>query len=185
MRWDGLFADLEAQADALSAAERSAEVEERTRLEVGRGALVDRLRPAVGDHLQFNCVGPLIVRGELRRLGADWCLVEEGAGREALVALSAVCVVAGLRRLSAPADSANRVEARFGLRQLLRGVARDRSAVRLRLRDASTLDGTLDRVGADFVEVAAHPAGEARRRSQVQATLIVPIEAIAVVGRDG
>lgn len=48
MRWDDLFADLEAQAEALATAERAAEVDELVRLETSRLRLADRLRPAVG-----------------------------------------------------------------------------------------------------------------------------------------
>jgi len=67
----------------------------------------------------------------------------------------------------------------------LRGIARDRSAVRLLLRDGSALAGTVDRVGADFVELAAHPAGELRRRVEVRDVLVVPTAALAVVRREG
>jgi hypothetical protein len=48
MRWDALFADLEAQAEALERAERAAEVDERARIEVGALGLLERLRPAIG-----------------------------------------------------------------------------------------------------------------------------------------
>jgi hypothetical protein len=183
MRWEGLFADLEAQAEALSAAERAAEVEERTRHEFGQASLSDRLRPAVGQDLQLSCEGGATVRGRLVRLGGQWCLIDEGAGREAVVALSAVSVIAGLGRLSAPADSAGLVESRLGMPHILRALARDRSTVRIQLKDASTLDGTMDRVGADFVEVAAHAAGESRRRAEVRAILVVATGGLAVVRR--
>ena len=48
VRWDELFADLEAQADALAVAERAGEVDERMRIELGGLALGDRLRAAIG-----------------------------------------------------------------------------------------------------------------------------------------
>jgi hypothetical protein len=185
VRWDGLFADLEAQADGLAAAERSAEVEERVRIEVGQIGLVDRLRPAVGGLLRVRCLGGLALTGRLQRVGVEWCLIDEGAGREAILATQAMVAVSGLGRLSAPACSAGLVQSRLGIRHVLRGVARDRSTLRIHLIDGSIVDGTLDRVGADFVEIAAHPAGELRRRAEVLEVLVLAIATIAVVRRDG
>ena len=73
--------------------------------------------------------------------------------------------VRGSARYSAVPGSDGVVESRLGLRPALRGIARDRSTVRLHLVDGSpSLDATIDRVGADFVDVAALAAGEARRR---------------------
>lgn len=185
MRWDGLFADLEAQAEAVLSAERAAEVEDRVRYEIGRLTLSDRLRPAVGGEVQLNCQGGAsVVRGTIRRLGSEWCLIDEGGGHEAVVALAAVSVIAGLGRTSAPPASMGLVESRLGLRHILRSLARDRSMLRIQLRDASTVDGTLDRVAADFVEVASHPPGESRRRAEVRAVLLVVIESLAVIRRD-
>ena len=45
------------------------------------------------------------------------------------------------------------------------------------------VDATIDRVGADFVEVAAHSAGETRRRAEVREVELLPLAAIAVVRR--
>ena len=54
----------------------------------------------------------------------------------------------------------------------------------MHLLDGTVLDGTPDRVGADFVELALHPAGEQRRRSTVSQLLVVATEAIVAVRRD-
>jgi hypothetical protein len=51
------------------------------------------------------------------------------------------------------------------------------------LIDGTTADGTIDRIGADFVEIAAHAAGELRRRSEVRDVLVVPLGAVAAVRR--
>ena len=181
-RWDALFADLEAQAAEQARSDRDAEVDELWRAESARHTLTDRLRAALGSTVTLRGDGSLAVTGRLQHAGPDWLLVSEGAGREALVATAAVHTVAGVGRwTAAPAGS---LESRLGLRHVLRGVARDRSAVRLQLRDGSQLDGTLDRVGADFVELAAHPAGEPRRRGSVRERLIVATGSIAAVRRD-
>ena len=74
---------------------------------------------------------------------------------------------AGWRRSAAVPGSAGPVESRLTCARAA-GIARDRSAARLHLVDGSDLDATLDRVGADFVEVAAHAPGEVRRRSEVR-----------------
>jgi molybdopterin-binding protein len=183
MRWDALFDDLEAQAAVLDQAERAAEVEDRTRGEVGTLGLRDRARAAVGTELRLQLVGGAGVRGVIARVGPDWLLLDEGDGREAVVATAQIVSVRGLGRYSAVPGSAGIVESRVGLRHALRGIARDRSTVRVQLVDGSTVDATIDRIGADFVEVATHPAGEPRRRVDVREIELLPIAAIASVRR--
>lgn len=183
MRWEALFADLEAQAAAAEQAERAAEVEERTRGELGALAVVDRLRAAEGAGLRLRLAGGRALSGTVHRVGPDWLLLAEDAGREAVVPLTAVLGVRGLNRYSAVPGSAGVVASRLGLRHALRGVARDRSPVRLELLDGTSLDATIDRVGADFVEVAAHAPGEARRRGEVSEAELVPLPALVAVRR--
>jgi hypothetical protein len=184
MRWEGLFADLEAQADALANAERGAQIEERTRYEAGRLGLVDRLRPALGLPLKLRCRGGVGLAGELRQVSLEWLLLDEVSGREAVVALSTVTSLAGLGRLSAAPNTMGVVESKLGLRHILRGVARDRSVLRVHLIDETVVDGTIDRVGSDFVEIAVHAAGEIRRQSEVREVLVVALSAIAAIRRD-
>ncbi|HET6209177.1 MAG TPA: hypothetical protein VFD94_02280 [Jatrophihabitans sp.] len=185
MRWDELFADLDAQAEALRIAERAAEIEDRTRYEAGQLSLVDRLLPAVGNQVRLRCAGGLLITGRLGRVHPEWLLMVEPASREAVVASAAIDSIGGLGPWSAAPDGRSVVGARLGLRHVLRLIARDRSAVRIQLREGGVLDGTLDRVGADFVELAEHPAGELRRRAEVTAMVAVPVAAIVAVRRDG
>lgn len=184
MRWDALFADLEAQAETLSTADREGEIADRTRSEVGRLSLTDRLRPAVGSRLRVSCAGGLTLTGRLSRVHPEWLLLAEDAGREAVVATSAVLSVGGLGALSAAPDSMPAVDSRFGLRLALRGIARDRSPARVHLTDGSVLDGTLDRAGSDFVDLALHPVGEPRRQSAVSQSTVVAIGAVVALRRD-
>jgi hypothetical protein len=183
MRWDALFADLEAQAEALTTAERAVEVEERARIEAGRIRLLDRLQPSIGRPVRLRCLGAGAIAGVVRRVGADWVLLDEDAGREALVAIDALLSVSGLARLSAPPGAQSVVGSRLGLRHALRGIARDRSAVRISDLSGVTVDGTIDRLGADVIEVAEHPPGEARRPADVRDVVVMPLAALAVVRR--
>ena len=181
MRWDDLFADLEAQSEALEVAERAGEVAERTRMELAGIGVRDRLRGATGTSVRLRLVGGSTVDAVLTRVGPDWLLLS-GGGRESVVALAAVAEVAGLGRSSVPAPD-GAVQARLGLRSALRGIARDRSPVRIELTTGTAIDATLDRVGADFVEAARHAAGEPRRRGEVREVVLVPFTALAAVSR--
>jgi hypothetical protein len=183
MRWDALFDDLEAQAAVLDQAQRAAEVEERTRGEVGALTLLDRARAAIGAPLRLRLAGQLAVAGTLARVGPDWILLDEGDAREVVIATTHVLSLRGLGRYSAVPGSAGVIESRLGLRHALRGISRDRSVVRIHLVDGSTADGTLDRIGADFVEAATHSAGELRRRGEVRDVELLPLGSVVAVRR--
>src|SRR3954471_10329095 len=197
MRWDALFADLEAQAAVIEQAERAAEVEERTRGELAAIGVGDRLRAGVGTAVRVRLPGGRAITGTVQRVGPDWLLLGDDSGHESVVRLGALLGVAGLTRYTAVPGSAGVVagrlglravlrgisRGRLGLRSVLRGIARDRSAVRIELVDGTTVDATIDRVGADFVEVAVHPAGEPRRRADVRDVEVMPFAAVAAARR--
>jgi hypothetical protein len=181
MRWQQLFADLDAQFEAEEAAEERAESASRARSEIGALGLADRLRGALGTPVVLGCRGAGNVAGVLLDVGADWLLVEDDAARQSLVATTAVRTVAGLGRRTAAPEPPGPVRGRLDLRRALRGLARDRSAVQVVLDDGSVLNGTLDRVGADYVELAEHPTDVPRRAEAVQGVRGVVISGIAVV----
>lgn len=184
MRWESLFADLEGQLMAAEQAELAAEVADVVRAQWADVTFADRLRPLFGAPVRCSVTGVGVLEASLRDAGAGWLLLAERGGQtETLVAVGAVQWVEGLTRHTSAPESAARVARSLGLGHVLRGIARDRSGVLLILRDGQTMTGTVDRVGADFLELAVHPLDEPRRVDQVRLVRAVPWAALAAVRR--
>lgn len=181
MRWDDVFADLEGQFEAAQAAELAGEVSDRTRREAALLRLSDRLGPAIGRTLSVSASGAGTVHGRLLDVGGDWLLLEETGNREVLLAAAWILGVAGVGALSNAPGSEGEVGRSLDLRWALRGLARSRVGVQVVLTDGTTLAGTLDRVGADHLDLAEHPAGELRRAAAVRQVRVVPLGAISAV----
>jgi hypothetical protein len=180
MRWEALFADLDAQLDAAAAEQFADEVSDRSRREVARLHLADRAAVACGAQLSAGVAGAGVVSGRLLRSGPGWWLVTAD-GAELVVCTDAIGWVSGLPALAAEPEGSAPVARRLGLGYVLRGIAKDRSGVAVVLRDGTAVTGTLDRVGADFVDIAEHAPGEPRRAGSVRAARTVPFPAIAVI----
>jgi hypothetical protein len=163
VRWEALFADLEAQASAADRAELEAEVDDRSRHELAGIRLLDRVRAAAeaGARVTVAVVAGAPLTGRVSRVGADWLLLADTGAGDALVPAHAVVGVVGLGRAADP-GSRQAVSSRLSLGFALRAVARDRSPVTVLAVDGSVTGGTVDGVGADFVELGA-PAPAPRR----------------------
>lgn len=173
VRWETLFADLEARLDAAQAQERLADVAERTRAERAAVLLADRWRAATGAELTLRLRGGEAVRGEVVDAAASWVLLR--GARQHLVPAAAVVTVAGLPpAVAAPAGTVAR---RLGLGHALRAVARDRSVVHV-VTVGGAVDGRVDAVGADHVDVALAYADSGRPTGAV---VTVPFDALDVV----
>jgi len=185
MRWELLFADLEAQFAAQAAAEQRLDEPSRARAEHGRVRLADRLRGALGSAVSLRCPGVGDLAGRLVDVGVDWVLLAEAGERELLVATRAVAAVAGLTAATAAAEEEGLVDRHLDLRRALRGLARDRAAVQCLLGDGGVFTGTIDRVGADFLELAEHPLDQPRRRGAVTGVRAVALPAVVAVRTAG
>jgi hypothetical protein len=56
-----------------------------------------------------------------------------------------------------------------------------REPVRVELVDGGRVDGTIEAVGSDYLELAEHAPGEARRRAAVTARRFLRLAAVAAV----
>ena len=178
MRWERLFADLEAQYDAAADADFIGEVADRSRREIALIPLADRFRSTEG-MAQVGVAGSDPVEGIVAGCGPDWVLLAGDSGGETLVPLGAVMWVRGLAP-QAEAE-ASVLATRLGLAFALRGLARDRAEVTVTTRTGERLSGTIDRVGADFVDLAEHPPGEPRRAGAVRSTRAIPFDALGAL----
>src|SRR5690349_4450808 len=106
MRWEALFADLDAQLDAAEADQLAGEVSDRSRREVARLQLTHRAELAAGAHLSVGVTGAGTVVGRLRRSGPGWWLLA-GDAAESLVCTDAISWVAGLPALASEPASAS------------------------------------------------------------------------------
>jgi hypothetical protein len=181
MRWDELFRDLEAQAEESDRAALAGEVADRARRELATVSLSDRFRAHVGQPVTVRLAGSLTVSGAVSEVGPDWVLLDETPAGSALVALEAVLTVSGGGSRAAAPGAAGVVAGRLALGVALRGLARDRAAVAVHLVDGSVVTGTIDRVGADFLDVTEHAPGEPRRREAVRGVRWVAFRALAAV----
>lgn len=150
MRWDRLFADLDSQAAAAEADEWRIEIAERARAERATVALAGRLATMRGGRVALRLTTGSLVRGTVVEAAGQWCLVVDGPSQH-LVPHAAIATVEGL---SPGTAHLGRVDDRLTLGSALRVLARDRVAVVIET-SAGTLSGTIDRVGADHMDLRA------------------------------
>ncbi|MFJ4224694.1 hypothetical protein [Microbacterium sp. NPDC089695] len=194
MHWDRLFEDLESQLASEWESERAALDAESERLRISRLDLRDRLRilTASGASATVDVAGCGRVRVRLQTLGADWSAMvlteAEGADRARATRIVPLNAILGLDvdhgLLLASLDTGNAddgLRERMTLGFVLRDLARRRAPVRVLRVEGPDLHGTIDRAGADHLDLAVHDAGSPRSVSGVTGFRIVPFRAIAGV----
>jgi hypothetical protein len=193
VRWDRFFEDLEDQLDSEWEAERAALDSEAERLRVSRVTLRERLvaLAQVGESpLSLDLVDATVATGRVEAVGADWISLATETRRAGglLVPLHAVVAVgmaqsdAVVTAREASAGPALRQRMSFGF--VLRDLARKRVPVGIRVSTGRTLTGTIDRAGADHLDLALHDAGAPRRRGDVAGYRLVSLAAVVCVRPD-
>lgn len=183
MHWDHLFEDLEGQLTSEWEAERAALDAEAERLRIAKIALIDRIRTLRGTPLRIGLASGEALPVVLRDVGADWLAAEPASEHRLVIvpiaAVSALDVDLGqiLQSLE-PAEPTGLIRSRMTLGFVLRDLARRRASVRL-TTGTQALHGTVDRAGADHLDLALHEDGEPRRASAVQGLRIIPFAALS------
>lgn len=148
MRWERLFADLEAQLAASHRADLAAEVHERVEAERAAVTMAARLAAHRGRHLTLALVGGDHLRGVVSTVAADWILLEADWG-DTLVPLGAVTAAEGLEHR---ADALGAVESRLKMASALRSLSRTRVRVNVATRGRAYA-GVIAAVGEDHLDL--------------------------------
>lgn len=174
-----VFEDLEAEFEAGLRREAEQEATAAVRAEVGTTPLWEQLARRAGAQAVVRA-GSRLLRGTLAASYPDFLVLQANDGAQHLVRFQAASVALppGRATLRPPPDGTRR---RYNLALALRELARRREPVRVELADGGTAEGTIEAVGSDYLELAEHEVGEARREAAVTARRFVAFAAIALV----
>lgn len=175
-----MFDDLEGRLAHLESQEMRATAEDLARAERAQVPLPDRLRGALGTVIAVHLAPGLVSSGELTEVGEDW--IGLGAdGRRVLVPIPAIALLEGLPSKVRAAPRA--VIPPPSLRQVLRGISRDRALVRVET-PAGSATGRISAVGGDAFDLARRPTGERGALPRSGATgsvATVPLTAVRLI----
>jgi len=196
VRWDRFFDDLEDQLASEWEAERAALDTEAERLRLSRVQLSERLTllaaregasPTVAS---FDLADGTTVRASVTGVGADWVALAlaDGPGGAVVVPFASMGAIglphADLLRTARPAPPRSPLAERLTFGFVLRDLVRRRAGVAVHLVSGRVLTGTIDRAGADHLDLAVHDQGAPRRADAVSAYRLVPFGAIAWIRAD-
>jgi hypothetical protein len=191
VRWDRFFDDLEGQLASEWEAERAALDTEAERLRLSRvplrerlAALIDRDREASAP--TFEVAEGNVLTADVTGVGADWVALDGGRTGALLVPFTAIEAVgmahADLLRSARPPASRSALSERMTLGFVVRDLVRRRVPVTVHLTSGRMFTGTIDRAGADHLDIALHERGAPRRASEVTGHRIVPFARLAWIG---
>jgi hypothetical protein len=193
VRWDRFFDDLEGQLASEWEAERAALDTEAERLRLSRVSLRERLM-TLAEHEpadeapSFEVADGTVLSAHVSGVGTDWVALEGGRSGALVLPFSSIAAIgmphADLLRSARPGPLRGPLAERLTLGFVLRDLVRRRVAVALHLTSGRMLAGTIDRAGADHLDLAIHEPGAPRRASEVTGHRIVLFEAIAWIRID-
>lgn len=191
MDLDRLFEDLDGQLAAELEASRAAWDAESERLRISGLSLLRRLQT-----MQRTTAVVTVVVGERERntgridaVGADWIAMRTTDAPGAVIV--PLATVRELRTdhatlLESLTDTPHEpgLRERMTLGFVLRDLARRRIPLRIGLRHGEVVHGTVDRAGADHLDLAEHDAGAPRRAAEVRGFRMLPFSAVTWIRTD-
>jgi hypothetical protein len=175
-----VFDELEGEFEAGLRREAEQESMAAVRAELGATVLWEQLARRIGSEAAVHS-GTRAFRGTVVASYPEFLVLRAADGAEHLIRYGSAVSVAlpaeppTLR--PAPAVSRSRYQLALALREL----ARRREPVRVLLADTTDCDGTIEAVGSDYLEMAEHDLGEARRRGVVRARRFIGFAAVVAV----
>jgi hypothetical protein len=175
-----MFDELEAEFEAGLCREAEQESLAAVRAEVGVNVLWEQLARRVGTEAAVFA-GARAFRGSVVASYPEFLVLRAADGTEHPIRYGPAGSVAlpaeppTLR--PAPVAAARRYQLALALREL----ARRREPVRVELVDGTSCDGTIESVGSDYLEMAEHDLGEARRQAAVRTRRFVGSPAVVAV----
>jgi hypothetical protein len=197
VRWDRFFDDLEDQLASEWEAERAALDTEAERLRLSRVLLAERLTLLAGRDggavatASFDLTDGTALRATVTGVGADWVALApvDGPVGAVIAPFGGIVAVgmphADLLRTARPAPPRSPLTERLTFGFVLRDLVRRRAGVRVQLTTGRMLTGTIDRAGADHLDLALHDPGAPRRSDAVSGYRLVPFTSIAWLRADG
>ena len=175
-----VFDELEAEFEAGLRQEAEQEALAAVRAELGSTVLWEQLARRLGNEATV-LAGARAFRGTAVASYPEFLVLRADDGTEHLIrygpAVSVALAAEPAALRPAPAAATRRYQFALALREL----ARRREPVRVELADVTRCDGTIEAVGSDYLEIAEHELGEARRRVAVRARRFVGFEAVVAV----
>jgi hypothetical protein len=193
VRWENFFDDLEGQLAAEWEAERAALDTEAERLRLSRVALRERLTMLVARERDtappsFEVADGTVLSAEVTGVGADWVALDGGRSGALVVPFASITAIgmphADVLRSARPDAARSALAERMSLGFVVRDLVRRRVAVAVHLTHGRSLAGTIDRAGADHLDIALHEPGTPRRASEVTGHRLVPFAAVAWIRLD-
>jgi hypothetical protein len=199
VRWDLFFEDLEDQLASEWEAERAALDTEAERLRLSRMELRSRLTALVATASPDGAAPPSLelsdgstLSARIEALGADWLAVVPADGARRGMSIVPLASIRGvglaygdLLRSARPAERRPGLSERMTFGFVMRDVARRRVPVAVGTASGRVLTGTIDRAGADHLDLALHEPGAARRAGDVLGYRLVPFGSVGWVRLDG